>query len=262
MKKLTSTLIKTFLFFVGWVILASIIPIPDSENPAIWRWWAEFIPFICVTGISLLFWFIEKKDISIFPISQTAKNLIIGITAGTFWVMLSFTVMLLCGFLKVESTNDISMLWLWIFSAFINTIMQELLVRGYLYQIIKSNYNIISATIVSTALFTLMHGGAFEAGVIPVLNVLTMSLLMTIVLEYTQSLIAPIIMHFIWNTVGAIVLGCVSLAEDYPNLLEISFSPNELLSGGIYKMEGSIVVFLLNTVLIVFFLLLLKRKKA
>ena len=49
--------------------------------------------------------------------------------------------------------------------------MQELLVRGYLYQMIKTKHNIIAATIVSTALFTFMHGGAFEAGIIPVLNV-------------------------------------------------------------------------------------------
>ena len=44
------------------------------------------------------------------------------------------------------------MLWLWILSAFINTIMQEMLVRGYLYQMIKRNYNVVAATVVSTML--------------------------------------------------------------------------------------------------------------
>lgn len=51
----------------------------------------------------------------------------------------------------------------------------------------------------TTILFTALHGGAFEAGVIPVLNVLTMNLLMTAVLEYSGSIIAPIIMHFLWT---------------------------------------------------------------
>lgn len=107
-----------------------------------------------------------------------------------------------------------------------------------------------------------MHGGAFEAGIIPVLNVLTMSLLMTVVLEYTQSLLTPIIMHFLWNSVGAIVLGGVSLADDYPNLLTATFSGNALLSGGIYKMEGSIIVSFVNIVLICLFVfLLIKQKK-
>ena len=92
----------------------------------------------------------------------------------------------------------------------------------------KSKYNIVAAVIVSTGLFTFAHGGAFEAGILPVLNVITMSLFMTAVLEYTDSLIAPIIIHFLWNGVGAIILGGVSLAEDYPHLFNIVISGNPL----------------------------------
>ena len=125
---------------------------------------------------------------------------------------------------------------------------------------IKKNYNVVAATVVSTMLFTFAHGGVFEAGILPVLNVLTMSLFMTAVLEYTNSLIAPIIIHFLWNSVGAIILGGVSLAEDYPHLLNMTFSGNKLLSGGIYKIEGSIVVFVLN-VLMIIGLIIAKKKK-
>ncbi|MDO5784930.1 MAG: CPBP family intramembrane metalloprotease, partial [Eubacteriales bacterium] len=126
------------------------------------------------------------------------------------------------------------------------TVMQELLVRGYLYQMIKKNFNTVAAAIVSTALFTLAHGGAFEAGVIPVLNVLTMSLFMTALLEYTGTLCAPICVHFLWNGIGSILLGGVSLADDYPHLLNMAFDGNVLLSGGACKIEGSIVVLILN----------------
>ena len=116
--------------------------------------------------------------------------------------------------MRITATDTFPMLWLWILSALINTIMQELLVRGYLYQMIKRNYNVVAAMVVTTALFTFMHGGAFEAGIVPVLNVITMSILMTTVLEYIQSLIAPVMMHFIWNGVGGIIFGAVSLADD------------------------------------------------
>lgn len=75
--------------------------------------------------------------------------------------------------------------------------MQEVLVRGYLYQMIKNNYNIVVAVLISTGLFTFAHGGAFEAGILPVLNVITMSLFVTAVLEYTESLVAPIVIHFL-----------------------------------------------------------------
>lgn len=219
MKKILITATKALLYFVGWTLLVSFIPVPDFENPAIWRFAAELIPFLCIIGISILFWLIEKRSVKIFSLFNPIRNCLIGIVSGIAWLGLSFCIMSLSGVLKITQVNLVSMLWLWILSAFINTIMQELLVRGYLYQMIKTKHNIIAATIVSTALFTFMHGGAFEAGIIPVLNVLTMSLLMTVVLEYTQSLLTPIIMHFLWNSVGAIVLGGVSLADDYPNLL-------------------------------------------
>ena len=109
--------------------------------------------------------------------------------------------------------------------------------------------------------FTFAHGGAFEAGIIPVLNVITMSLFMTAVLEYTDSLIAPIIIHFLWNGVGAIILGGVSLAEDYPHLFNIVISGNPLLSGGSCKIEGSIVVFIMNLILTIRFVNSKKKKK-
>ncbi len=261
MKKIIITIIKSLGFFLVWAILASLIPIPDSENPAIWRFWAELIPFLCIVGVSLLFWFIEKKKVHIFTISMPIKSCLLGTVCGILWLGITFLIMFLLGVLKIKNATPVPMLWLWLFSVLINTIMQELLVRGYLYQMIKANYNIATATIVSSALFTLLHSGAFEAGVVPVLNVLSMSLLMTVVLEYTQSLIAPIVMHFLWNSIGAIILGGVSLADDYPHLFTAVFSGNSLLSGGIYKMEGSLVVTLLNIILISVFLLLIKRKK-
>ena len=118
----------------------------------------------------------------------------------------------------------------------------------------QAKHNIVVAAVVTTVLFTALHGGAFEAGVIPVLNVLTMSLLMTVVLEYSGSIIAPIIMHFLWNGIGALVLDGVSLADDYPNMLITTFTGNEILSGGICKMEGSIIVLFVNVILTALFM--------
>ncbi len=260
MKKFIIVVAKSFLYFIGWAMLASFIPLPNTEIPAIWRFWAELVPFLCIVGITFLFWLIERRKTQVFPICHFAKDCVIGILGGAVWLGLTFLIMLFLGVLKVESVNTVSFLWLWIFSVFINTVMQELLVRGYLYQLIKGNYNVVCATIISSALFTFMHGGAFEAGIIPVLNVLSMSLLMTVVLEYTHSLLVPIIMHFFWNAVGAVILGGVSLAEDYPHLFTITFDGSTLLSGGIYKMEGSIVVLILNLILIAVLMFFLRQR--
>ena len=140
MKKILITATKALLYFVGWTLLVSFIPVPDFENPAIWRFAAELIPFLCIIGISILFWLIEKRSVKIFSLFNPIRNCLIGIVSGIAWLGLSFCIMSLSGVLKITQVNLVSMLWLWILSAFINTIMQELLVRGYLYQMIKTKY--------------------------------------------------------------------------------------------------------------------------
>lgn len=259
MKKLLIVSLKSILFFVGWAICVSLIPIPDVKSGVVWRFFAELIPFLVISVLTFVFWWTEKRKTQLHLINNPSHSSILGIITGLIWLSSSAGILLLTRSVHIEGNNHISMLWLWILSAFINTVMQEMLVRGYLYQMIKKEYNLAAAVIVSTLLFTFAHGGAFEAGLLPVLNVLTMSLFMTAVLEYTDSLIAPIIIHFLWNSIGAIILGGVSLAEDYPHVLNMTFDGNMILSGGIYKIEGSIVVLILNLIMIAFFTVSQKR---
>lgn len=250
MKKLVTTIIKIIIFFVGWAVFVSILPIPETTNPAIWRLWAEVIPLLIIIMFNLIFWLIEKRVFSLQLFTDPVRSSLTGIITGFIWLGIVAGILAFSGAMRIDGCSAVPLIGVWLLSAFLNTIMQELLVRGYLYQMIKHRYNLVAATIVSTLLFTFLHGGAFEAGLIPVLNVFTMSLLMTVVLEFTRSLIAPIMMHFLWNGIGAIVLGGVSLAEDYPHIFNTLFQGNEFLSGGVYKMEGSIIVLVVNILFI------------
>ena len=256
--KMASTIIKFIGFFLGWAVLTSILPLSSSGEPAIWRLWAEIKPLLVIIAFTLIFWLIERKNVELDLFDNPVKGMVLGVITGIVWLAVPVLVMYIAKIIHFDGTNSIKLFPVWLSAAFLNVIMQELLVRGYLYQMIKQKHNIVAATIVVTVLFTALHGGAFEAGVVPVLNVLTMSLLMTVVLEYSGSIIAPTIMHFLWNGIGALVLGGVSLADDYPNLLITSFTGNEILSGGVCKIEGSIIVLFVNMILIFLFMFLKK----
>lgn len=218
-------------------------------------------PLVVVILLSIIFVFaIEKGKIKILVASRFCKNSLIGIVLGILWLGSVLTVFLLTKTMSIQGINTIDYIWIWILASLLNVTMQELLVRGYLYQLWKHKYNVITATILTTILFTLMHGGTFEAGIIPVINVVSMSIFVTLLLEYTGTIVAPIIIHFIWNTVGAIILGGVSLANDYPSLLINTFQGHSLLSGGAYKIEGSFIVLIANFILIICLFVLNKRK--
>ena len=260
MKKVGITILKSIGFFLGWAILVSILPLSTSKEQAIWRLWAEITPLLAIAVFTFVFWLTEKKNVKLHLFDNPVKGMVLGVIAGIVWLAIPVLIMYAAKIIHVDGTNLINLFPVWVLAVFLNTIMQELLVRGYLYQMLKQKHNIIVATIVTTILFTALHGGAFEAGIIPVLNVLTMSLLMTVVLEYSGSIIAPIIMHFLWNGIGALVLGGVSLADDYPNLFVTTFTGSDILSGGICKIEGSIIVLIVNVILIAFFIFIQKKK--
>ncbi|MFP7494630.1 type II CAAX endopeptidase family protein [Terribacillus saccharophilus] len=259
MRKLLSTIVKTIIFFVGWAVLISFTPDLPTANQALMRIWWEFTPLAAVILFSICFvYLIERGKIKVPVTVNLPKNLLTGIVIGIIWLGSVAAILLLTKTMHIQGVNPIAYFWIWVLASLLNTVMQELLVRGYLYQLWKRKYNTITAAVLTTILFTAMHGGAFEAGIIPVLNIISMSLLVTMLLEYTGTIIAPILAHFIWNTVGAIILGGVSLASDYPHLLNSTYQGK--IAGGVLKMEGSILVLIVN--LILFSYLFISNRKS
>ncbi|MDR1795500.1 MAG: CPBP family intramembrane metalloprotease [Erysipelotrichaceae bacterium] len=261
MKKLGLTILKTIVFFLTWALVLSLFDI-SIASPALSRLWLEALPLFIILFLSFLFlFFIEKRRFKVIVFFKFFRNLILGLLLGVFWLGSVAVLEYVLGVFDLGNANTVSQLPVWILAASLNVIMQELLVRGYLYQLWKYNYSRFWAIAVTTTLFVLMHGGALEAGIIPALNVVTMSLFVSALLEYSGSLVAPILVHLIWNVVGALVLGGVSLAGDYPQLFTAAFSGSQLLSGGVYGFEASIITLTINTLLFVLFLVLFMRDK-
>lgn len=261
MKKLLITIVKIVVFFIGWAVLSGIIDIPN-DNPAIWRFFAELIPLAVMVLFTVVFWLLDKKTVNI-PIKENiGKGSLAGVVIGIIWIGVASSILIVTKQLEISGKNEVPLLWLWVISAFLNVIMQELLVRGYIYQLLKKRYNLTAAVIATTAIFTFMHGGAFEAGVIPVINVVTMCLFTTALYESEKTILAPIMAHSIWNIIGALIIGGVSLADDYPSVLTTTASANKLLSGGEYKIEASIVVTILNVVLMGIFYIRYRKTKS
>lgn len=149
MKRAVITFLKILIFFMGWAILSGIIDIP-CDNPAIWRFFAELIPFAVMVAFSIIFLIIEKGEVKIPIMENCLKGTIVGIFVGIIWIGLSVIILFSSRQLEIIEKNNVTLLWLWILSAFINVIMQELLIRGYLYQLLKKKYNLKLAIVVTT----------------------------------------------------------------------------------------------------------------
>ena len=126
MKKLIEVSLKSIIFFIGWAIFVSVIPVPDIDNTALWRFFAELIPFLAIVIMTVIFWFVDRKKTKLHLTQRPVYSSVLGGTVGLSWLGISVGILLFTGSARIEGTNHISMLWLWILSAFINTIMQEM----------------------------------------------------------------------------------------------------------------------------------------
>ena len=62
MEKLMKTILKSIIFFVTWLVLSVLIPIPDSLDDAKWRFIAELISFAAII-ICLLYTSPSPRDV-------------------------------------------------------------------------------------------------------------------------------------------------------------------------------------------------------
>lgn len=79
----------------------------------------------------------RSEKIRLHLTGKPVYNIILGGVTGTIWLGASVGILSILGVVQIEGKNQIAMLWLWLLAAFLNTVMQEMLVRGYLYQMIK-----------------------------------------------------------------------------------------------------------------------------
>lgn len=65
MKTCITTVCKAVLFFVAWAMLATVLPIPDSAEPAVWRFWAELMPLVAVVLCTFAGWLGERRQVRV-----------------------------------------------------------------------------------------------------------------------------------------------------------------------------------------------------
>lgn len=248
MKKLYTIGAKIVLFMLGWMLCSSLVPIPAANSPAVGRLWLEVIPLACLIVFTVILWILDGRQEKIRLVKNPIKSILTGLIAGFVWVVVTVFILSVMGVLQIATINQVEMVGVWIAVVLLNVMMQELLVRGYLYHMLQMNFNTIVAVIVTTLIFTLLHGSVLTAGIIPILNIVTMSLVMTAALETAGSLLAPVFMHFMWVSINAILLGTLSFAGEYPNIFGMAFEGNPLFTGEAYKFEGSLIVLILNVI--------------
>jgi membrane protease YdiL (CAAX protease family) len=123
--------------------------------------------------------------------------------------------------------------------------IEELLFRGYLLNNLMQSVNKWIALFITALLFALVHTNNPDVTIVPVLNVFVAGFLLGINYIYTKNLWFSIFLHFIWNVFQGPVLGYEVSGFDMPAVLEQNLDGPDLLTGGTFGFEGSIICLVL-----------------
>lgn len=250
-KKPFIIILQAVLFFLFWVILLDKLPIPSSEDAAMERFITELSSLLVVLALTIIFnRIVEKPPLSIINFKALPKHAVAGLFLGAFWIGSALILIYLLQAMRFEPTGGLSQPGIWVLALLINAATLEFLFRGYIYQMLKRYMGMSVAWVLTSFFFTALHTSAFLEGLLAVFNVFTLSLLLTALVEYTESVITSICAHFVWLTVGGIGFGAVRLSPDFPAFYHAVSLNNEYLSGGAFKLNGSVIMLIVNIVLL------------
>jgi membrane protease YdiL (CAAX protease family) len=141
---------------------------------------------------------------------------------------------------------------------------EEVMMRGYILQELMSKFSTPASVVVSSLMFTALHGGALvgsDMAVVGALNIFLASVLMSLAYLTTRTLWLPIGIHAGWNVMQGPVLGINVSGNDFGSGWQpVTLSGPEMMTGGSFGLEGSLLGLLGPTLGIV--MMLATRKRA
>lgn len=195
------------------------------------------------------------------------KNLGIGTGLGILlfsMVFFSYIILLKMGVKTNPKTNWLCLIfYLQFFIIF--AFYEEVIFRGYIFNMIKKFSTVYHGIFISSILFAVMHSLNPNLNPIGTLNIFLFGILLSILFFSTKSLILITGIHFIWNFLSmAFGLG-VSGVDFKINFLKMNFTEQmpTYLTGGEFGPEGSIItsVFLIVLIAVSWYLIFNKGRK-
>ncbi|WNS41436.1 CPBP family intramembrane glutamic endopeptidase [Paenibacillus sp. MMS20-IR301] len=141
-------------------------------------------------------------------------------------------------------------------------ICEEVLFRGYLQHLLSSRIGVPAAVGITSILFSLAHAANPGYSWISALNIMIIALIFSQVTLRTGKLYAAIALHLSWNLFQGYIYGVAVSGNTPRGLYSVSLSGNELLTGGEFGLEGSLVTTLILIILSAALLLIARNPKS
>ena len=175
----------------------------------------------------------------------------VGFKIDFYKGLLAGTVLICSGFILLTVLNltliDLTYFSFYdqIFYFFLFTIVslnEEIAIRGYILHNLSSSFNKYVALIISSLVFMIMHLGNPNIGILPLVNLFLAVIFLGIYTIHKNNLWFPIGAHLTWNYLQGPIFGFEVSGNKINSLFEQKPNGHELLTGGNFGFEGSIIL--------------------
>ncbi len=264
---LIAALIASAIFtFIGMMVLALIFGLDFSAIATNARDFIKdiglpaniTIAFFGFMGMLCMAWifrrFIDGKTFKSlgFGFSEYKKNFLIGLLFGFVLIASGFVILLILGNLSISDTNfSIPLLIGYVLLFTIGSLNEEIMIRGYILTNFCDSMNKYIALIVSSLLFAIMHLANANVTVLSFVNIFLAGILLGIYYIHKRNLWFPISLHFSWNFFQGPIFGFEVSGVDVTGVIIQDIQGPDLITGGTFGFEGSIIATLLMVISIV-----------
>ncbi len=177
----------------------------------------------------------------------------IGWTVAAVNFLAIIVCLFLCGYYRIVTVEfDVASQLSWLSLFLLVGVVEEVVFRGILFRLITDKWNIAVGLTTSSLLFGLAHLGNPGATLWAALAIaLASGCLFGMAYAYHQTIWVPIGMHWAWNYLEGGVFGCAVSGTplDYRPLITPGISGSDILTGGAFGPEASIICVALGIVL-------------
>lgn len=198
-----------------------------------------------------LSWYVEDSE----SLSFRGKMRMMGIgwTVAAVNFLAIIVCLFLCGYYRIVTVEfDVASQLSWLSLFLLVGVVEEVVFRGILFRLITDKWNIAVGLTTSSLLFGLAHLGNPGATLWAALAIaLASGCLFGMAYAYHQTIWVPIGMHWAWNYLEGGVFGCAVSGTplDYRPLITPGISGSDILTGGAFGPEASIICVALGIVL-------------
>jgi len=216
----------------------------------------KVIEFLSVMLCAWLFIrFIDRKPLKSIGLILKGyeKDIKLGLALGAGLIAIGFLILFILGYLSVDGFSfPIGTVILYFLLFVVVSFHEEIMMRGYVLNNLMQSMNRYVALSISSVIFMSIHLLNPNVNFLSVVNLFLAGIVLGIYYIHKPNLWLPIGMHLTWNFFQGPIFGFEVSGIETKSIINQSVRGNEIITGGAFGFEGSILATILIITIIVY----------